>query len=279
MAKLNFLGGEFQSPYILSNGSLQPNSGGLVYFYEVGTSTAKATYTDKDLTTPNANPVVLDSSGRAKIWFTGDADGVLKDSAGNTIYTDDNINPDVSTTASNYNLVLNGSFEDDTNSDGTPDEWDLTSYTGATNALVTDDQEHGLRSFKFSSVGNGGGYLTTTSYFEVAPSTDLYINWVLKSSVAGVRNVVELLYYTSAQASLSTATLLDQSSNPTTRTKYERRVTPPATARFAKLRIYGCHSSDSTVGATWYDDIVVSRATPIIGIGLMLAMNNKAVIY
>jgi len=41
-----------------------PLSGGTLTFYESGTSTKTNTYSDSALTTPNTNPVVLDSAGR-----------------------------------------------------------------------------------------------------------------------------------------------------------------------------------------------------------------------
>src|SRR5579871_4449483 len=46
-----------------------PLSGGIVCTYQAGTSTPQATYTDSTGTVPNANPVVLDSAGRANIWW------------------------------------------------------------------------------------------------------------------------------------------------------------------------------------------------------------------
>ena len=70
-----------------SNGD--PLSGGLVYTYAAGTTTAKATYQEDD--TENANPVVLDSTGRAEIYGTGYYKIVLKTSAGVTIWTLDNV--------------------------------------------------------------------------------------------------------------------------------------------------------------------------------------------
>ena len=70
-----------------SNGD--PLSGGLVYTYAAGTTTAKATYQEDD--TENSNPVVLDSTGRAEIYGTGYYKFVLKTSAGVTIWTLDNI--------------------------------------------------------------------------------------------------------------------------------------------------------------------------------------------
>ena len=73
-----------------SNGA--PLSGGKVYTYESGTSTPKTTYSDRALSTPNANPVVLDSRGEASIYATGLIKIVLKDSGGTTIWTMDSMN-------------------------------------------------------------------------------------------------------------------------------------------------------------------------------------------
>ena len=70
-----------------------PLSGGMLYTYVAGTSTPKATYTDSTGVTPNANPVILDSAGRADVWLAlGAYKFVLQDSLGNTIWTVDGIN-------------------------------------------------------------------------------------------------------------------------------------------------------------------------------------------
>lgn len=245
--------------------------------YEPGTSTHKTTYSDVDLTVDNTWPVVLDANGSCSIWFSGDADVLFKTPGGTTVYTALKVNPELSTTtAGGFNLILNGSFEDDTNSDGVPDDWDLTSYTGATNALVTNDQKHGQRAMKFTSTGSGGGYIDTTAYSECSTLTDLDVTFSIKSSVADVRNVVDLLFYDSSKAATSTVNVYDDSvTNPTDWLRISKRITPPNSG-FFKLRIYGCHSSDSTSGYTLYDDVVVSRSSPFIGIGLVLALTNQA---
>ena len=86
----NFLSGVKQ----LSDNDGAPLNGGLVYFYQPGTSTPKDTYTTSGVSVANANPVVLDSAGRANIWLDGNYKVIVKDSDGVTIYTEDNINPD-----------------------------------------------------------------------------------------------------------------------------------------------------------------------------------------
>jgi hypothetical protein len=68
-----------------------PLAGGLVYTYAPGTSTPKATYSDLALTTPNTNPIVMDSNGDATIYFNGQYKVVLKTSAGVTVWTMDNV--------------------------------------------------------------------------------------------------------------------------------------------------------------------------------------------
>lgn len=117
-----------------------PADGYQLFFYEAGTSTKATTYSDSDLTTPNANPVVLDSAGRAtiflapgsyKIVYTTDTDS---DPPTSPIWTVDGVqqvpasgsNVDVTGTAgetiSEFDVVY---LEDGTN--GTAGRWYRTS--------------------------------------------------------------------------------------------------------------------------------------------------------
>lgn len=77
----------------LVNAATGPLNGGLLYTYAANSSTPQATYTDSTGGTPNANPVVLDTYGYADVWLNAAQSYkfVLKDSAGNTIFTEDNI--------------------------------------------------------------------------------------------------------------------------------------------------------------------------------------------
>jgi hypothetical protein len=69
-----------------------PLSGGLVYFYSAGTSTPLDTYTTSALTVANANPVVLDSAGRATIYLSANAYKVILNTSGDALVWDqDNV--------------------------------------------------------------------------------------------------------------------------------------------------------------------------------------------
>ncbi len=66
----------------------EPLSGGKVWTYAAGTTNPLASYTDESGSVPNANPVILDSAGRAQVWLTAnvayklvlmDADDVVQE--------------------------------------------------------------------------------------------------------------------------------------------------------------------------------------------------------
>lgn len=67
-----------------SNGD--PLAGGFVYMYLPGTTTPATTWVDPYLLTPNTNPIVLDSGGRAIIWGNQAYRQVVTDQFGNLIW-------------------------------------------------------------------------------------------------------------------------------------------------------------------------------------------------
>ncbi len=76
-----------------------PLVGGKVYTYAAGTTTPLATYTTAAASTPNANPVILDSRGEASIFFSAaNYKIVVKDSLDSTIWTQDNLAGDAAAT-------------------------------------------------------------------------------------------------------------------------------------------------------------------------------------
>ncbi len=93
-------------PYVeFMDANGDPLAGGKVYAYEAGTLTPKNTFTDSTEATPNTNPVILDSAGRASIWINGSYDFVIKTSADVTIRTAEDVTS-FSTSATNLNSLL-----------------------------------------------------------------------------------------------------------------------------------------------------------------------------
>jgi hypothetical protein len=68
--------------------------GGQLFTYIAGTTTPQATWIDSTQTTQNTNPVILNSRGEANVWINPALiyKFVLQDSAGNPIWTVDQIN-------------------------------------------------------------------------------------------------------------------------------------------------------------------------------------------
>lgn len=67
-----------------------PLDGGLLNVYASGTAMRATTYSDAALTTPNSNPVVLNSAGRATVYLSSASfKFVLTDSLGAVVWTAD----------------------------------------------------------------------------------------------------------------------------------------------------------------------------------------------
>lgn len=73
-----------EQQFFNANGA--PLAGGSVYFYVPGTTTPKQTWSNPSLTVLNANPVVLDSAGRAIIYGFGQYRQQVYDSNSNLIW-------------------------------------------------------------------------------------------------------------------------------------------------------------------------------------------------
>jgi hypothetical protein len=79
-----------------------PLAGGQVYTYFAGTTTKQTAWTDKDKTSAAANPLTLDSNGQYQLYCDGWYKIVVKDAAGTTVNTWDNLN--LSSEISNWML-------------------------------------------------------------------------------------------------------------------------------------------------------------------------------
>jgi hypothetical protein len=68
-------------------------SGGKLFTYIAGTTTPQATYVDSTQTTPNTNPIILNSRGEANVWLVQGLTYklLLQDALGNLIWSVDQI--------------------------------------------------------------------------------------------------------------------------------------------------------------------------------------------
>lgn len=129
-----------------------PLSGGKLYTYQAGTTTPLATYTDTTQGVANANPVILDSGGRANVWLSNRAYKiVLKSAADVTIWTIDNVQDwgqilkrDLADTASDS---LNSALVGFKPPSGTP--------TTVRAKLIELSNAYGLLATSYGAVGNG----------------------------------------------------------------------------------------------------------------------------
>jgi hypothetical protein len=97
-----------------------PLAGGKLYSYSAGTSVALSTYTDSNLGTPNANPVVLDSAGRAAVFLSSNSyKFILHNSSDVAVYTRDNVQAiTLSATVIGENLPFFGDASQSVNDTG-----------------------------------------------------------------------------------------------------------------------------------------------------------------
>lgn len=93
----------------LFNSSGDPLTLGKVYTYAAGTTTPKDTWTQQDKGATAANPIILDSSGRAEIFADGLYKFVVKTPADVTLYTWDDLNYTIPESRSLYAGASGGS--------------------------------------------------------------------------------------------------------------------------------------------------------------------------
>lgn len=246
--------------------------------FEPGTDSRVPAYKDSGLDTAWGETIKLSASGRANIWVSRDCDMRIYDRNGNLVVEELNANPDSTSTSADASggLVTNGSFEEDDDSDGIPDGWELTSISGSTNEITTDESTDGAQSFKFTSAGSGGGELVTTDFFPVNDSDELRIQVDLFSTPGTVNNKVRVEWYDVSQVAISNTDAYDSSSNPTSFATQNLSATPPTGARFAKLRLMGI--TDAASGVTYMDQVKVFYPQVVTGVFDNVTIQDNQVI-
>lgn len=274
-------GGEIVPQLFNSDGTVAVS--GRVDFLVNKTASVKNVFTDSGVGTSLGDSITLDAAGRIDVWLDGvyrvryfDINSVL-------IWELDDVNLDPLLAApigGALNLIPNGSFEIDSNADGVADEWVETQFAGGTVALETVTVQHGAQAVKFTSAGTGGGTYTVEKFITMQPGRSLVVSFALQSSAIDVRNIVDIQWFKAdktASATPSTTVYDEADNNPTSFETKVSTTVPPTDARFFKLKLTGCDSSDVTVGNTIYDDIIAFQTVAGV-VGIRIFSNLGTVI-
>ena len=122
----------------------KPYAGAKAYFYDPGTTTPKAVYSNAALTTPHASPVVADSKGQFPVIYLSAAQYKVRivTSADVLIYEADNIDPSLGTGIGALPIASGGTGANTASgaraSLNVPSVDDFTDFTTETQATVDD---------------------------------------------------------------------------------------------------------------------------------------------
>lgn len=160
-------------------------------------------------------------------------------------------------------VPVNGSFENETQTAGKPDNWTIVETASGTIATDT-DSVHGLKSLKFTSVDATGAGTATSEKFDVYKNGNVSLTYGYKSSAADTLNKIDINWYSSADALISTSSILNEgAANPTVFMPATVSVTAPATAVRAEIVITGMDGAGTTTsGSSWFDYFLFVDNTP-----------------
>jgi len=288
MSVVNFTYPKFQSIDPVTG---NPRVGYKLFTYAEGTSTKKTTWTDISKVGANTNPIILDSNGEASIWLDGNYKFVLAaptdtDPPTSPVWTVDSIRSPIDPLTQQVTLTapVNGSFETDTNADGIPDDWSISTYVGGSVLTDTASSSHGAISLKFSSVGAGAGVASTSSFYEVEAGRNLALEFSIISANANTENKVEVYWYNSTQTFISSSTAYhNTTTNPTVWTRNTYTATAPSTAKYAKIVLSGVMPTSTVHSTTNFDDIVMipysGASITSVNSDTILTSNNAGVVF
>lgn len=239
-----------------------------VYVNDGAYTTQRTVYQDAAKQTAWTQPIILGSDGRlsAPVKATDRVDIRILDSADNVIDTHPNAGSSHSAVSTdlNENLLSNWSFEIAGTGADTFANWTDTDSASVISRDIT-DSNHGLASAKFTASNNGSDYIVSDA-FEVTPGKKLELEFLVKASNAAAEPAIAVYWLTGAQAAISNEYIYkdDFGLTPTAWTLKEGfSVTPPSTARYAQLRIYG--NEAGTAYDVNFDQVSVTQRTPLTG--------------
>ena len=156
--------------------------------------------------------------------------------------------------------VPNGDFEIDSDSNGTPDTWTISTYAGGTGALDTASPASGSKCLKFvhpGGAGNGGGYADS----DYIPFHRQGYITVWQKATAACKNQVAIRYYDKAKAFISETTLDSRVDTPTGwMLLWGCFSLESTTACYIKVRLIGGYTDTNVAGSIYFDNVRVYTA-------------------
>lgn len=153
--------------------------------------------------------------------------------------------------------IPNGSFENDTDSDGVPDGWVARLYEDGQVGITDDYSGHGKYSFYATSGGgdNSGGCLFETDDFIPAKGLCVYsFRWKMKASLATIPFNARVKFYDGSKSYLGSSTIYDSPTSPTSWATRGGKVKSTSGAKFMKLFFEMCPVGCDR-GTTYLDQV------------------------
>ena len=192
-----------------------PLSGGKLFAYAAGTTSAQDTYTSSALTSANTNPVVLDSAGRATIFLSSSAyKFILKTSADVTVWTVDNVQAiTLSATVIGENLPMFGTESESVNDTGYPSGTTVDKLAPGTKILPLDSADvTGTWTLRGMLKNDGGSVTATAALVNLTDgSPDTAIVTIASTSATGAVVTSSAISFASSGASKDYAVKLKTS--------------------------------------------------------------------
>ncbi len=164
----------------------------------------------------------------------------------------------------------NGGFELDNDSDGIPDDWDVTVSAGITQSLdaAVFASDGSTQSVKFlSTLAGAEGFIENETVMPVTEGRMWRLAWKMKADTAGIRVDVRVVWYDEDDAVINDPngntewTIYSSTDNPTADfTPFSYHITPPVQAVSGRLRFYGKVSSTVATGSVWFDSLTLDEA-------------------
>lgn len=152
------------------------------------------------------------------------------------------------------NAIRNGSFETGTTG------WTMANYSGGSNAVQTSGASHGKKCWAATStvLANGGASAISGEFVSVSAGDVVNVAAKLHASVANISAKVQIIWYDSADAQVSTSDAISYTNTPTSATLVYGAAVAPATARSYKINLIGgVPATGSATGTVYFDGVFV----------------------